>query len=205
VVPLLAAAGAVAVADWICVWRRPCRAEVVLKPLVLVLLVAAALAADAGSGAQQAAFVVALVLSLAGDVLLLPQVDRFVPGLVAFLLAHVAYVVGFWLEPSGEGSQLWPIVVLAVLLGAAGPRILAGVRRDEPALAAPVVAYMAVIGWMVVTAGLSGDTVASLGACAFALSDTILALDRFDRRRRWAPVAVMTTYHLAQGLLVASL
>lgn len=202
---LLLAAAVVAVADWICVWRRPCRAEVVLKPLVLVLLVVAALATDAASGAQQAAFVVALVLSLAGDVLLLPQVDRFVPGLVAFLLAHLAYVVGFWMEPAGHSMHLWPIVVLGVLLGGVGPRILAGARRDEPALVVPVLAYMAVIGWMVVTAGFSGDAVGSLGAVMFAVSDTVLAADRFDRSRRWAPVAVMATYHVAQGLLVASL
>lgn len=202
---LLVAAGAVAVADWVCVWRRPCRAEVVLKPLVLVLLVGAALAADAPSGAQQAVFVVALALSLAGDVLLLPQVDRFVPGLVAFLLAHLAYVVGFWLEPADPSTHLWPMLVLALLLGGAGPRIVAGVRRQEPALVVPVIAYMAVIGWMVVTAGLSGDPIGSLGAVTFAISDAVLAADRFDRRRRWAPVAVMATYHVAQGLLVASL
>lgn len=202
---LLAASGAVALAHWSCVWRRPCRAEVLLKPLVLVLLIGAAIAADAESGAQQAAFVVALVLSLAGDVLLLPQVDRFVPGLVAFLLAHVAYVVGFWFEPAGVSMHLWPMVVLAVLLAGVGPRILAGVRRDDPALVVPVAAYMAVIGWMVVTAGFSGDAVGSLGAVTFAVSDTLLAADRFDRSRRWAPVAVMATYHVAQGLLVASL
>lgn len=39
--------------------------------------------------------IVALVRGLAGDVFLLPQVDRFVEGLGSFLLGHLAYLVDF--------------------------------------------------------------------------------------------------------------
>ena len=200
---LLVAAGVVAVADWVCVARRPCRAEVVLKPLVLVLLVGAALAADADSGAQQAAFVVALVLSLAGDVFLLPQVDRFVPGLASFLLAHVAYVVGFWTHD--EGGLLWLAVLVVPALGAVAGRVTRAVRASEPELVVPVAIYIAVIAAMIVSALAFGDGVAIAGALLFGTSDSILAIGRFARAPRWAPVAVMITYHLAQGLLVASL
>ena len=58
---------------------------------------------------------------------------------------------------------------------------------------------------MVGSAVFRGDGLAAAGALVFAASDSILALDRFDRPRRWGPVAVMVTYHVAQGLLVASL
>ena len=200
---LLAAAGAVAVADWICVWRRPCRAEVVLKPLVLVLLIAAALVLDPESGAQRAWFVAALVLSLAGDVFLLPQVDRFVPGLASFLLAHVAYVVGFWQHDEGGTEVLLVPAVLA--LGVVASVVGRAVRRSEPELLVPVIAYIAVISAMLASAILLGDGTAIVGAALFCTSDSILALDRFHTPRRWGPVAVMVTYHLAQGVLVASL
>ena len=50
-----------------------------------------------------------------------------------------------------------------------------------------------------------GDALGIAGALTFAASDSILALDRFDRHRRWMPTAVMVTYHVAQALLVASL
>jgi uncharacterized membrane protein YhhN len=58
---------------------------------------------------------------------------------------------------------------------------------------------------MFVAATRHGDGVGEAGATLFVASDSILALDRFDRHRRWMPTAVMVTYHLAQGLLVASL
>ena len=200
---LLAAAGVVAVADWIAVWRRPSRSEAALKPLVLVLLVGAALLADPASDAQRWWFVAALVLSLAGDVFLLPQVDRFVPGLASFLLAHVAYVAGFWQHDEGGTPLL--LVPAALALAVVAWVVVRSVRASEPELLGPVVAYVAVITAMLAAAILRGDGVAVAGAALFCTSDSILALDRFQRPRRWGPVAVMTTYHLAQGLLVMSL
>ena len=201
---VLGLAGVVAVADWVAVWRRSApggRAEIenVLKPLVLVLLIAAALVIDPSDSGQRAWFVVALVLSLAGDVFLLPSVDRFVPGLASFLLAHVAYIVGL----SYDDGPLAPAVAVVLLVPVA-VRVIGAVRRREPELLVPVAVYIAVIAAMVVMALRSGNTLAAVGALVFAASDSTLALDRFDRHRRWMPTVVMVTYHLAQGFLVLS-
>ena len=57
--------------------------------LVLALLVAAG-----GRGRYRRAIALGLLLSAVGDVLL-EFPDRFVPGLVAFLLAHLAYTTAF--------------------------------------------------------------------------------------------------------------
>jgi uncharacterized membrane protein YhhN len=202
---LLAVAGLAAVADWVVVWRRPAheRAETVLKPLVLVVLIGVALAIDPADGVQRAWFVAALVLSLAGDVFLLPAVDRFVPGLASFLLAHVAYVVGFAVAGRERGLDLGVAALLAMAWVAV--RVVNGVRRSEPALLVPVLVYISAIAAMYVAAVRHGDPVGASGAAAFVLSDSILALDRFDRHRRWMPLAVMVTYHAAQALLVLSL
>lgn len=197
---VLAIAGAVAIADWVAVWRRPSPVETVLKPLVLVLLVVGALLLDPADGGQRTWFVVALVLSLAGDVFLLPSVDRFVPGLASFLLAHVAYIVGLTFD---EGP-LWPALGVVLLVPVA-VRVVGAVGRNDRDLLVPVVVYITVIAGMVVMALRSGDLLAAVGAVTFATSDSILALDRFDRHRRWMPTAVMVTYHVAQGLLVLSL
>src|SRR4051812_32523111 len=106
---LLVVAALAAVVDWVAVWRRPQwdRVETVLKPLVLVALIGVALVMDAADDGQRAWFVAALVLSLAGDVFLLPSVDRFVPGLASFLLAHVAYIVGFLVVGGHRDLGLW--------------------------------------------------------------------------------------------------
>src|SRR5690242_2171802 len=44
-------------------------------------------------------FGLGILLSLAGDILLMISLDRlFLPGLVAFLLAHIFYITGFRAE-----------------------------------------------------------------------------------------------------------
>ena len=77
--------------------------------------------------------------------------------------------------------------------------------RTDRSLLGPVVVYIAVISTMVGAAYWHGEVVGIAGAVVFAMSDSILARDRFVLARRWMPVAVMVTYHLAQGLLVLSL
>lgn len=194
-------AGVAAVADWVTVWRRPAHegAETVLKPLVLVALIVCAVVLDPSDSGQRTWFVLALVLSLAGDVFLLPTVDRFVPGLASFLLAHLAYIVGLTADDGPVAPTLAVLLVVPVAI-----RVIGGVRRREPELLVPVVVYIVVIAAMLAMALRSGDAVAASGALLFATSDSLLALDRFDRHRRWMPTAVMVTYHLAQGLLVLS-
>ena len=76
---------------------------------------------------------------------------------------------------------------------------------DEPELLAPVIAYMAVISAMVVSASASGNPVAIAGAVSFYASDALIAWTRFITDFRWGRTAVMVTYHLAQFGLVLSL
>ncbi len=90
-VPLLVLYLVVVAGDWLAVAREQRRAEYVLKPLALTVLIAAA----AILGAQWP-LLAALVCSLAGDVFLMLPRDRFVQGLVAFLLAHVFFVIAYF-------------------------------------------------------------------------------------------------------------
>ncbi|MFL5798123.1 MAG: lysoplasmalogenase family protein [Actinomycetota bacterium] len=82
---------AVATGGWVAVARRARRAEYVLKPLTLVVLIGAAVALRHGNPDATCAFTVAaLVASLAGDVFLMVPREPFVAGLGTFLLAHLA-------------------------------------------------------------------------------------------------------------------
>lgn len=203
---LLAAAGVVAVVDWIAVATRVKAVEYVAKPATLALLVAVAVALEPHHGDRRAWFVAALVLSLAGDVFLMLPRDLFVAGLASFLLGHVAYTVGLDLH---AGSWI-ALVVAAVVVAAVGAvlasRIVAamtsGGHRD---LVGPVVAYMVVISAMVVSALAAGPWLAGAGAVLFFASDTLIAWERFVRPRAWMPVAIIVTYHLGQAGLVVSL
>jgi uncharacterized membrane protein YhhN len=203
---LLGVAGVLAVANWLAVALERKALEYVCKPGTLAALIGVALVLDPTHGDTRAWFVGALVLSLAGDVFLMLPSDRFVAGLAAFLLAHVAYVVG--LTRHG-GSALAvavaaiPVVIVAGVLGARFLRAARAAGHDE--LVGPLVAYMAVIAAMVACALASGVVLAGVGAVLFMASDALIAETRFVRSRRLAPVAIMVTYHLGQAGLTLSL
>ena len=150
-------------------------------------------------------FVVALACSLAGDVFLMLPSDRFVEGLGAFLLAHVAYIVGLLVAGASPGLLVVGLAVVAVAVVAIGRPLLAGVRRGSPELAVPVTAYVGVISAMVVCAIGTGDGVAIAGAALFYCSDALIGYGRFVRSLPGGPVAIMVTYHVGQALLVLSL
>lgn len=198
---LLGAAVVVAVGDWVAVWRRARGWEYLLKPATMLLLVGVAVTLVPEDESRRAWFVLALVLSLAGDVFLLLPRNLFVAGLASFLLGHVAYIAGFGL------GEAWPwILGVAVVAAVVGTPILrALLARGEKELVGPVVAYMAVISVMVACAIGTGDAVAIAGAALFMLSDSLIAWNRFVRPLAWAPVTIMVTYHLAQSGLVLSL
>jgi uncharacterized membrane protein YhhN len=202
---LFVVAAGFAIGDWISRARDDRRLEVVCKPATLVALAAAAITLDPGSGTMRTWFVFALVLSLLGDVLLMLPSDRFVAGLGAFLLAHLAYVGGF----VDNGLDLTRVVVgaiaVAVVVGPIGVRIVRGARVQDRALAVPVALYIAVISAMIVCAAGSGRAVAIAGAALFAFSDSVIGWTRFVASMRHASVVIMVTYHLGQALLVLAL
>jgi uncharacterized membrane protein YhhN len=203
---LLAFTLVVAFGDWVAVARGHRALEYVCKPLTMVVLIAATLALDVDDPAVRAWFVAALVLCLLGDIFLMLPQDLFVPGLGAFLLGHIAYVVGMHVDGVDGLRLMVGLVVVAVALAVLGNRILRAVRAgDERALAGPVTAYMGVISAMVASAIGTGSVVAVAGASSFYASDALIAWNRFIAATRHAGVAIMVTYHLGQIGLVLSL
>jgi len=130
----------------------------------------------------------------------------FIPGLVSFLLAHVAYVVLF-----GQGVRWFarPLALAATL--AVGSAMYAFLWQGGlPAeLRIPVAVYVTVIALMAAQAlgraGALGDRAArqvALGACLFMLSDSLLATNRFVQPLPLAQVGVLATYFAAQAFIV---
>lgn len=203
---LLGVAGLVAAGDWMAVAAERKGLEYVCKPGTLGALIALALVLDPTHGATRAWFVVALVLSLAGDVLLMLPSDRFVPGLASFLLAHVAYVVGLTRHGGSAGALLAAAIPVVILTAALGARFLRAARAaGQRELVGPLVAYMAVIAAMVTCALASGVVLAGIGAVLFMASDAFIAETRFVGSRVWAPLVIIVTYHLGQTGLTLSL
>ena len=212
----LAIAAIAAVIDWVAVWAGGTsgrRIERIAKPAVPVALLAAALLAHAWTPEAQAArpwLVLGLVASLVGDVLLLPP-GRFVPGLLAFLAAHLAYLVAFLQLPGEEPWLVIGIAGAAVLLVTVGRKLVRAAAPLE--LAGPVAAYLVAITLMAVAATRTGEIGAIAGAWLFVASDAMLGWGRLRAPQPGLPrgggrtqrVAVHATYHLGQGLIVLAL
>ena len=86
---LLSLTSVVAVCDWLVVANNSRAAEYVLKPLVMVLLIAVAVTLDPSSDFARVMLVLGLVLSMVGDIALMLPTDKFLAGLGALFVAPV--------------------------------------------------------------------------------------------------------------------
>lgn len=198
-----AAFAVLSVLDWWAIARGARALEVLAKPGAMIALLGVALSSGALASTGGVLLLLALLLCLLGDVLLLGDSEsRFLGGLGAFLLGHIAYAVLF--VHLGLTSPWWGVVAL-VAVGCILPlavRIVRGAAHGGVALGGAVTAYIAVISAMAALGAATGNLWLALGALVFVASDTILGFNRFVRALPWGPVGVMVTYLLAQGLLV---
>lgn len=144
-----------------------------------------------------------LSLSALGDfVIELPE--GFLAGLGLFLCAHLAYTVGLF----RLRSNLAPLRALPfVAWGIAMNRVLASSEAPRLAIAAYSIAILVMV-WRASALGGSENGVANLstaaifvGALLFALSDSLIAVNRFLTPLPHARFWIMSTYWAAQGLL----
>ncbi len=189
--------------DWWSVARDRRDVEAIAKPAVLVALIAAAAALTPADPAVRTAVVVGLTLGLVGDVLLF--FDQFLPGAAAFLAGHLAYLVAFLLTPLSLPWLVVGAIALGVMVGTVAGPIVAGARERSPTVGRVVIVYLMAIGAVLVFGIGTGNPWVVAGVVLFTLSDALLAYGRFVGPAPGGRVAVHATYHVAQGLLVASL
>ena len=177
-----------------------------LKPLTTLLVIAHAWRRGQPGETRRRALLAGLALSLVGDVALLWPQQGFLPGLVAFLLAHLAYLFAF---TRGVRLGAWPLAFVAYALLAAGVLTLLwpGV---PPGLRLPVLAYvlcLAAMAAQTASAWFAGRTgvVAALGGALFLTSDALLAANRFHAPLPLATLWILATYWAAQWFIVGSL
>jgi uncharacterized membrane protein YhhN len=160
---------------------------------------------SAGDAAGRRWLLAALAGSLAGDVALMFE-GFFIPGLVAFLLAHLAYIRLF-----GRGVPWFADRrALAATLGVGGAMYAFLWTGGLPAaLRLPVAAYVVVIALMAAqaigrarTLGGSPAWTVAAGAALFMVSDSLLAINRFVSPLPLAQLGVLSTYYAAQCLIV---
>jgi uncharacterized membrane protein YhhN len=210
---LLVLACLFAVLEALALWKNIPRLEYVVKPAVMVCLF---IWLYLSTGMQGMAwwFGVGILFSLAGDVLLL-FIDRtFIFGLISFLLAHSAYIIG--LRAELQTTSFWSLMLVFILgIGAVRVtrRIVSAVRQKGPTrLVGPVILYSTVITVMLYAAMLTlsnpvwkagASVLVAVGAFLFYLSDIILAWHRFVTPIPNGRLLNIACYHAGQIMLIA--
>lgn len=156
--------------------------------------------------------VLGLICSLLGDVLLMiRELDLFIPGLLSFLTAQILYAVAFLSQRNPSVSKAY---FATVLIGFSAFYVVFMVfiqnhvlQLDDAAVLSPAVfVYGAVICVMGIAAALRKGQVSVrsfnfifFGALFFIASDAILATSKFTEIALPYPnFLVMSTYVLAQ-------
>lgn len=188
--------------------------EVIAKPGVMISLFIW-LSLSTGLSGATLWFGVGVVLSLVGDVLLMISLDRFFMfGLVAFLLAHIAYIVGF--NVPVPAINFFGIV-FALMIGLGGARVIRRILDRLPAtgqgkMRLPIIIYSAVISVMLLSAMMklvdiswsaNAAALVGVGAFLFYLSDIILAWNKFVAPIQYGRIYNIAAYHFGQILLIA--
>lgn len=182
----------------------------VFKPLTTLLIIGWAWQRNGGMTRHWV--LAGLGLSLVGDVALLWPEAGFLPGLVAFLFAHAAYLVAFTRHERFAIRKL-PFAayaaVAATVMWFLWPALPAALRG-------PVLAYVAALACMAAqagavwqarqgTAGAALAARAALGGALFMTSDATLAVNKFLAPVPAAGLCILATYWLAQVAIAASL
>jgi uncharacterized membrane protein YhhN len=140
--------------------------------------------------------VFALIFSFIGDMVL--QIGYFIPGLIAFLMAHIFYIYLFiQLRSKFKSKSEFILAIIICILGVLLGKWMA-MGNDE--LLIPVIIYSITILFMGFQA-LKISTWTSplfLGALCFIMSDFILAHGMFKYKIPYNGFWVMITYCLAQ-------
>jgi uncharacterized membrane protein YhhN len=150
---------------------------------------------------------VGLFVSLLGDIALLRAEEYFLSGLVAFLFAHIAYLLAFTRDT--EFPARWSVCFLYLFVAAILYLFL--FPRLPVALKLPVAVYAILLTsmagqamgrYLVVRSRIAKH--AANGALLFMLSDVLPAIDRFRAPLPRASLLILVPYFLGQWLIALS-
>ena len=152
------------------------------------------------------------LFSWAGDVVLEISKNNnnlFIVGLVCFLLAHIMYLTVFFLTP-GKNSILNNRIYLLIPVLIYGVILVSFLYADLAGMRLPVILYTIVILSMLAGALNRIEKVKKVsfylilaGAILFVISDSVIAYNKFVHQFDTSGIVIMSTYVIAQYLIVA--
>jgi uncharacterized membrane protein YhhN len=185
--------------------------NLVFKPLTTLLIIAYAWRRGADQALTRRWVLVGLGLSLCGDVALMWPERGFLPGLVSFLLAHLAYLRAFTRDGVRLAMRPLPFVLYGGLAALILWQLWPGVPRG---LRVPVLAYVVCLAAMAAQAAVVGlqsrgtprwrsGVGLALGGALFLCSDALLATHRFAAPLPLSGLWILLSYWLAQWCIAS--
>ena len=179
------------------------------KPLTTILILIIALVPGTFLTDPYArAIGLGLLFSLFGDIWLMLPGNRFLYGLVSFLIAHVCYIFAFIAGAPADGFPwaLLPLALIgAVILIYLWPALSTGLKGAVSVYVSVIVVMVALAVNRAITGFSAGTLSAAIGALLFFASDAMLAIDRFRRKFRLSQAAVLGSYFAGQWLIALSI
>jgi len=180
----------------------------IFKPLTTSLIILSAFMQPVEvSHYYKTMIIMGLFFSLSGDIFLMLPDDRFIAGLLSFLITHIFYILAFISDSVFPPilTLLIPgllaiIIVLKFLLPHTGDKTIAVIIYA----AILVLLYWQSAGRFSTSLTHSALT-AFIGSILFIFSDSTLVIDRFIRKFKGARLLVLTSYFASQLLITVSI
>jgi uncharacterized membrane protein YhhN len=214
---LFFAAVGFALLDWFAAWKENRVLLFIAKPATLLFLIFWSIQITGWQGSMLW-FGLGLIFSLGGDIALLFSARWFLLGLASFLLAHIAFIIGF--NSPLPGFSLYSTFI-AVMVALVAAQVLRSIRPGIVRLPSARVmlpastAYGAALTIMWLSALLTFFNAAwnptaalwaAAGGCFFFVSDSTLSYDRFVKKFPHGRFWVHVTYHLGVvGILIGAM
>jgi uncharacterized membrane protein YhhN len=185
--------------------------QFISKPSLMLILIYYFSINAKGLAKERNLIIAALTFSWLGDVVLLVEKQYswlFAFGLASFLVAHICYVVYFWQmrKINLKGAKMNFIVVFAVLVYSLTFYCI--LFPHIGVLKIPILMYITVISLMLILSLNAFDLksqpfgrICVAGTSLFALSDSVLATNRFLLSIKFGSSLVMLFYATSQLLI----
>lgn len=176
----------------------------VFKPLIILALM---MYYSSSVKSKSKVYLAALFFSFFGDTMLLYETDiSFMIGLISFLIAHVLFIIMVVRMLSKSEFKLKIASSIPFMISYGGLLFL--LKDNLSDMFIPVAVYGFVISIFGSVSLLNYITFKNkeglylmVGSVLFVISDSILAINKFNQANEYFPIIIITTYILAQYLI----
>lgn len=188
------------------------------KPLLMPLLIIWAKLASNRQNKVMNLLYAGLFFSMWGDIFLMFRNEAFfIFGLGSFLIAHICYIWMFITEISlgntvTMNQKILRFLPFSIFFGGFMAYILPSIAQQDANMIAPVIVYALTITIMGYTASLRSRCASPssyawvlMGALAFTISDSCIAINKFIEPIPYPTLPIMTLYGIGQLLITAGI